>query len=117
MATFPSGAKEPLKRAVERLVPGFDEGYRARDWTSVLTSTGDFLDSVEISVRHVVLMEAERYLNLWRSHNLLNAAAGPEGMAQSGRRTWGPTTSWWPGRCGAWPAPLPLSTFTTAPAA
>ncbi len=76
-----------MKRAVERLVPGFDEGYRARDWTSVLTSTGDFLDSVEISVRHVVLMEAERYLNLWRSHNLLNAAAGPEGMAQSGRRT------------------------------
>ncbi len=68
--------------AVERLVPGFDEGYRARDWAGVLTSSGDFNNPVEISVPHVVVMEAERYLNLWRSHNLLNAAAGPEGMAR-----------------------------------
>jgi hypothetical protein len=36
----------------------------------------------ELSVHHVVTMEPERYLDLWRSHNLLNSAAGPEKMAE-----------------------------------
>jgi ubiquinone/menaquinone biosynthesis C-methylase UbiE len=67
--------------AVERLVPHFDEGYRARDWGEVLTSTGHFLAPAATEVHHTVAMSDRRYLDLWRSHNLLNAAAGPEGMA------------------------------------
>ncbi len=68
------------RELIEEVVPGFDEGYRDRDWWSVLTSTGHFVGPFEIAVPHVVTMDAERYLNLWRSHNLLNAAAGPEQM-------------------------------------
>ena len=68
------------RELIEDLVPGFDEGYRDRDWWQVLTSTGHFRSPFELAVPHVVTMDAERYLNLWRSHNLLNAAAGPERM-------------------------------------
>lgn len=68
------------REAIERRVPEFDEGYRRRDWAAVLTSTGDFREPREISVRHVVSMSRERYLDLWRSHNLLNNAAGPSAM-------------------------------------
>lgn len=68
------------RELIENLVPGFDEGYRHRDWWKVLTSTGHFGAPFELDVPHVVAMDVERYLNLWRSHNLLNAAAGPERM-------------------------------------
>ncbi len=68
------------RELIEEVVPGFDEGYRDRDWWSVLTSTGHFVAPFELDVPHVVVMDAERYLNLWRSHNLLNVAAGPEQM-------------------------------------
>ncbi len=67
--------------AIERIVPEFDEGYRNRDWSEVLTSTSHFVAPYELTVAHVVEMSVERYLDLWRSHNLLNAAAGPEAMA------------------------------------
>lgn len=67
---------------VEAMVPGFDEGYRDRDWWGILTSTGHFVAPFELDVPHVVTMEVERYLNLWRSHNLLTAAAGPERMRE-----------------------------------
>ncbi len=67
--------------AVERRVSDFDEGYRDRDWVAVLTSSGHFQEPVATEVRHVVTMSNRRYLDLWRSHNLLNAAAGPEAMA------------------------------------
>ncbi|MFV8753874.1 class I SAM-dependent methyltransferase [Nannocystaceae bacterium ST9] len=67
--------------AIDRRVPEFDEGYRKRDWTSVLTSTGDF-DRVELDeIAHVVTMSHARFLDLWRSHNKLNVAAGPIAMA------------------------------------
>jgi len=69
------------RAAIERRVPSFDEGYRQQDWPGVLTSTGDFRDPAEDQVRHVVTMGRHRYLDLWRSHNLLNTAAGPEKMA------------------------------------
>ncbi len=66
--------------AIDRRVPGFDEGYRKRDWASVLTSTGDF-EAVEADeVTHAVPMSHARFLDLWRSHNKLNVAAGPAGI-------------------------------------
>lgn len=70
------------RQLVEEAVPGFDEGYRDRDWWSVLTSTGDFTAPFALEVPHVVAMDAGRYLDLWRSHNRLNAAAGPRLMRE-----------------------------------
>ena len=65
---------------IDEMVPGFDEGYRQRDWAAVLTSTGDF-EHVEIDeVRHVVTMSHERVLELWRSHNKLNYACREIGL-------------------------------------
>lgn len=65
---------------IDELVPGFDEGYRQRDWAAVLTSTGEF-EAVEIDeVRHVVTMSHERVLELWRSHNKLNYACRAVGL-------------------------------------
>ena len=99
---------QQTRDAVERLVPGFDEGYRARDWAAVLTSTGHFREPVATEVRHMVTMDAGRYLDLWRSHNLLNAAAGPEGMrsllGEIGRRVAGRGPVEVPYRCRAWTA-------------
>lgn len=74
------------RRIIEEIVPGFDEGYRDRDWWSVLTSTGHFGAPFEVAVPHVVRMDTERYLNLWRSHHLLSTAAGPDGLAELLRR-------------------------------
>jgi len=68
------------RELIEAMVPGFDEGYRDRNWWQVLTSTGHFGAPFELDVPHVVTMDVERYLNLWRSHNLLNAAAGAKRM-------------------------------------
>ena len=65
---------------IEEMVPRFDEGYRHRDWDSVLSSTGHFSLPICLGVPHVITMSRERYLDLWRSHNLLNTAAGPEKM-------------------------------------
>lgn len=67
---------------VEEMVPGFDEGYRARDWSGVLVSTGHFAAPRRHEVRHVVAMTAERFLDLWRSHHLLAQAAGEAGVAR-----------------------------------
>lgn len=62
------------------MVPDFDEGYRDRNWASVLTSTGHFTEVREHEVIHEVSMTPVRFCDLWRSHNLLNAAAGPAGI-------------------------------------
>jgi SAM-dependent methyltransferase len=70
------------RELIEELVPGFDEGYRARDWAAVLVSTGHFAAPRRHEVRHVVAMTAARYLDLWRSHHLLAEAAGAEGVAR-----------------------------------
>jgi SAM-dependent methyltransferase len=67
---------------IEELVPGFDEGYRARDWSAVLVSTGHFAPPRRHEARHVVAMTAARYLDLWRSHHLLSEAAGAAGVAR-----------------------------------
>ncbi len=74
------------RQLIEEIVPGFDEGYRDRDWWRVLTSTGHFVAPFALDVPHVVTMDAERYLDLWRSHNHLNAAADPGPMEQLLRR-------------------------------
>jgi hypothetical protein len=66
---------------IERIAPGFDEGYRAVDWGAVLTSTGDFDAPRSLEERHAVRMGPERYLDLWRSHHHLNRTAGPEKVA------------------------------------
>lgn len=67
---------------IQELVPGFDEGYRDRDWAAVLTATGHFERPQQTTVRHVVAMPRERYLDLWRSHNLLTSTAGPQKLAR-----------------------------------
>lgn len=66
---------------IERRVPGFDEGYRARDWSAVLVEGGWFAAPQRLEVRHEVPMSRERFLDLWRSHNVLATSAGPEGVA------------------------------------
>jgi len=66
---------------IEQLVPNFDEGYRARDWSAVLVEGGWFAPPATIEVRHEVPMSRERFLDLWRSHNVLASSAGPEGVA------------------------------------
>jgi SAM-dependent methyltransferase len=70
------------RELVEEMVPGFDEGYRSRDWATVLESGGWFGGVTTRELAHVVPMTRERYLDLWRSHHLLAAAAGAEGVAQ-----------------------------------
>lgn len=62
-------------------VPAFDELYRHREWSALLTSTGHFADPHVRSLRQVVPMPRERYLDLWRSHNMLNHLLGPENLA------------------------------------
>ncbi len=70
------------RELIEERVPGFDESYRTRDWNAVLESTGDFQVACELSIAHVITMTSDRYLDLWRSHHLLNSAAGPASMRE-----------------------------------
>ncbi|HEY8430563.1 MAG TPA: hypothetical protein VIL20_19420, partial [Sandaracinaceae bacterium] len=66
---------------IEARAPGFDEGYRDRDWAAVLVSTGDFGEVELDEERHAVAMSAARYAELWRSHHLLERAIGKDGVA------------------------------------
>ena len=78
------GRSELLARTreiIETVVPGFDEGYRSRDWSAVLVEGGWFERPERFEVRHEVPMSRERFLDLWRSHNVLASSAGPEGVA------------------------------------
>lgn len=63
---------------IRGIVPGYEERYREQDWAVVLTATGDFAEVRTLTLRHSVRMSGERFMNLWRSHNRLNATAGPE---------------------------------------
>ncbi len=63
---------------IRAIVPGYEERYRERDWASELVTGGWFGDVRPFELMHTVRMTRERYLNLWRSHNRLNASAGPE---------------------------------------
>lgn len=68
------------RREIEAMAPGFDEGYRDRDWAAVLASTGEFGDVALDEERHVIPMSAGRYAELWRSHHLLKRAIGEAGL-------------------------------------
>jgi hypothetical protein len=72
---------QQTRALIEQLVPGFDEGYRSRDWSAVLVDGGWFAPPETLEVRHEVPMSRERFLDLWRSHNVLANSAGPEGVA------------------------------------
>lgn len=63
---------------IRAIVPGYEERYRERDWAAELTAGGLFGDVAPLTLRHAVPMTAERFMDLWRSHNRLNATAGPE---------------------------------------
>jgi len=76
-----SSLLQRTRAIIEQLVPNFDEGYRARDWSAVLVEGGWFTPPTTIEVRHEVPMSRERFLDLWRSHNVLARSAGPEGVA------------------------------------
>ena len=76
-----SSLLQRTRELIERLVPGFDEGYRSRDWSAVLVEGGWFDAPATLEVRHEVPMGRERFLDLWRSHNVLASTAGPEGVA------------------------------------
>jgi SAM-dependent methyltransferase len=78
-------ARSPLlqrtRELVEEIVPGFDEGYRDHPWAEILPQGGWFRDVELVEVRHVVPMSRVRFLDLWRSHNVLNSSAAPGEMA------------------------------------
>ncbi len=78
--------REPIVAAtwetILRLVPDFEPAYRDRDWDKVLTSTGDFYGDAFDEEEHTVRMERRRFAELWRSHNRLRVAAGPERYPQ-----------------------------------
>lgn len=65
-------------RIIHSIVPDYEERYRLRDWARELQSTGDFSGVRALELTHAVRMSRERFLDLWRSHNRLNATAGPE---------------------------------------
>lgn len=67
---------------IDRYVPNFAESYVGRDWAAQLVGTGDFETPRSQVHQHVISMSCERYLDLWRSHNQLQAAAGPEDSAK-----------------------------------
>jgi ubiquinone/menaquinone biosynthesis C-methylase UbiE len=62
--------------ALRRLVPEYEHAYRARRWSEIICSTGDFRDLVTHEVPHSVRMTRARYQDLWRSNNRICTAAG-----------------------------------------
>lgn len=76
--------RSPALRAVEEIVrrelPDYPTEPRCADPAATLASTGHFGRPVRSEARHVVVMDRDRFLDLWRSRNVLNVAAGPERM-------------------------------------
>jgi len=62
---------------IRRHVSSFREHYEGKDWRAVLESTGDFKFTKSHSVRHVVPMSRDRFVELWRSHHWLQHLAKP----------------------------------------
>jgi ubiquinone/menaquinone biosynthesis C-methylase UbiE len=72
---------EWTQELIRRYAPAFDEAYRSQaPWGKVLGTTGHFGQVQYLEAEHVVPMSAERFVNLWRSHNSLNVAAGAGGI-------------------------------------
>lgn len=79
-----AAGSEPLAAVmaiIQRIAP-FDELYRVTDWAAILSATGHFTGIIARELRHVVPMPRQRFIDLWRSHNRLNATAGPERFAR-----------------------------------
>jgi len=78
----PKGGSEVLQATIAIIReedPAVVSGYRDRDWTDVLTSTGDFTDVVRHRDEHVQVLDCRDYPLLWLSRNRLYAALGEEG--------------------------------------
>jgi len=76
--TEASALLEQTLARIRASVPGYEERYRERDWDAELVAGGHFDDVRRLTLRHAVRMSAARFMDLWRSHNRLNATAGPE---------------------------------------
>jgi ubiquinone/menaquinone biosynthesis C-methylase UbiE len=89
---------------IQEMVPGLDEGYRSRDWATVLVQGGWFGELEAFEHSHVLEFTRERFLDLWRSHHVLAESAGPEGVARllSALAAELPETFPVPYRCRAW---------------
>ncbi|HOX38219.1 MAG TPA: class I SAM-dependent methyltransferase [Candidatus Brocadiia bacterium] len=75
----PAGVLKWTREAIERLIGRFDdEHHDNRDWPAILRSTGDLTDVRFHDAPHAAAIPAERYMDIWRSHNRLNVVAGPE---------------------------------------
>lgn len=63
--------------AIQKHVPDFQDLYQQTVWTQPLQSTGHFHNVTYLQEPHFIPMSAQRYLDLWRSHNHLAVSAGP----------------------------------------
>lgn len=75
---------DPLEARIERLISdrlhGYNRGVRRKDPTEALTTSGLFTDPVPMEEPHTVLMDADRYVTVWRSVRTLRVQAGAEGF-------------------------------------
>jgi SAM-dependent methyltransferase len=60
---------------IERVSSG--SSRHAKEWDTILTSTGHFRDFVFMEAKHTEVMTRERYLGAWDSTNDIQAQAGP----------------------------------------
>lgn len=65
-------------QAIHRHIPDYEEARQGHDWHGPLTSTGQFSEVRVDQQMHWTPMSASRYMDLWRSHNHLAVAAGPQ---------------------------------------
>lgn len=81
-----SWSDDPVEAGVEKLVAaelgrkGYDRGRRREDQASVLVEGGLFGDLFTAEAPHEVVMDAERYVQVWRSVRTLRVQAGAEGF-------------------------------------
>jgi SAM-dependent methyltransferase len=75
---------DPTEAKIERLIAerlgGYNRGVRRKDPTEALTDSGLFTDPVAMEEPHTVLMDAERYVTVWRSVRTLRVQAGADGF-------------------------------------
>lgn len=65
-------------QAIREHIPDYHEAQQGNDWHGPLTRTGHFGQVRVDQQMHWVPMSASRYMDLWRSHNHLAVAAGPQ---------------------------------------
>ena len=68
--------------AVQRVAKGYKQKYdQKQGYMKEIAGSGLFELVNEHAVRHVVVMNKARYMNLWQSHNHLRVKAGDAGVA------------------------------------